>query len=212
MRRRGRKSSPRRRSPIKKYSRSFRRQNTHSYLLRKSNVDAITLSVGGVNAQGSVRVNPGDFNNYSALTALYDQYKINWVKVTFTPKFPSQLSTTATAANYNAYYFTCLDYDSYANTLFTRGSIQEYRNCKTTRLTQSHTRTFKPYALTDINTVATTGVNVSSLLKRGGWFDMASPVDTFNLRYYFDTPTELPTDNIMYDIGFVMSVSCKNVR
>lgn len=60
--------------------------------------------------------------------------------------------------------------------------------------------------------MATTGVNVSSLLKRGGWFDMASPVDTFNLRYYFDTPTELPTDNIMYDIGFVMSVSCKNVR
>jgi len=205
-------SSLRRRSPIKKYSRSFRRTNQHSFVLRKSIIDGIALTTGGSNPQGAVVINPFDFGNFINLTALYDQYKINWCKVTLAPKFPSQLSTNVVAANYNAYLFTCLDYDSLANTLFSRQSIQEYRNCKTTRLTQTHTRTFKPSAVSSIDTISATGGTAVNLLKRGGWFDMANPIDTYNMRYYLDLPSELPTTDLLYDIHVTMSISCKNVR
>lgn len=91
--------------------------------------------------------------------------------------------------------------------------MQQYRNIHATRIYQTHTRVFKPYAVEAVAILDSAGVASDSWIKRGGWFDFASPVDTFNLRYFIDS-TSLPSgvNAVYYDIDVVIGITCKNVR
>lgn len=161
--------------------------------------------------QGSINVNAGSFNNFTELSALYDQYKVKWVKLAIRPKFPKFTDATADASN--AYFFSILDYDSAPGSTFSRSDIQQYRNVHFTRLYQTHARTFKPCAIESVNILDYSGATSNTYIKRGGWFDCSDPADTYNFRYYID-PVSLPAlvTSFDYDIDMVIGISCKNVR
>lgn len=214
MRRRGRKYSLRRRSRIKKYSRSFRRENTHRYVLRRTVLDGFFATSVGANFT-PLLINPASFGNFAELQALYDSYKINYVRVTIRPKFPSQLSTTAsTDPNFNCYLFSVLDFDSPFSTTLSRSEMQQYRNCRTSRITSTHTRYFKPCAVQQVATLNNGGTQTLNNVKRSGWFDIATPLDTFNMRVWVDQLTANPTGDpeLSFDIDYEVNISCKNVR
>lgn len=210
-RRRGTKRSVRRRSSSYKRRRYFRRTNSHSYILRRSVVSVLTVTQG-TPTTGAFLINPGAFGNFTELQGLYDQYKIQWAKVTFRPKFPATLTTTPSVANYNGYFFSILDFDSPQSATFSRSDMQQYRSLHQTRLTSTHTRVYKPTAVENLSYLNYSNVTSSTLVKRGGWFDMAQPVDTYNLRVYIDGPVEMPTEDIQYDCDVVLKITCKNVR
>jgi len=161
--------------------------------------------------QGNINVNAGTFNNFTELSALYDQYKVKWVKIHIRPKFPKFTDGTADASN--AYFFSILDYDSAPGSTFSRSDIQQYRNVQFTRLYSTHSRTFKPYAVESVNILDLSGATSTTNIKRGGWFDFSDPVDTYNMRYYVD-PVTLPglVTSLDYDVDMVIGITCKNVR
>ena len=209
-RRRGTKRSLRRRSSSYKRRRSFRSTNQHSYVLRRSVLGAIFVPNATI-TQGDINVNAGAFPNFTELSGLYDQYKVKWVKLSIRPKFPKFTDPTSNVSN--AYFFSVLDYDSAPGSTFTRAAMQQYRNVHVTRLYQTHTRTYKPCAIQAVSILGISGAPIVTNIKRSGWFDFATPVDTYNFRYYLD-PVVFPAGvtDVEYDIDMVIGISCRNVR
>lgn len=212
-RRRGRKYSLQRRSRTYKYSRRFRSENVHSYRLTKSVTSQ--LSVGStVAASGALIIDPTTFGNFTELQTLYDQYLVKSVTVNIRPAFaPVQSDATTLRANYDAYLFTCLDFDSLPGTALTRSAIQQYRNMRKTSFARIHRRTWKPKALGIQYYVDSSGVTSASNKGVGGWIDLAMPMPMTNLYYYIDPMNpDTPTDQLIWNIDYTLHVACKNVR
>lgn len=143
---------------------------------------------------------------------MYDQFKVKTVTVTFRPSF-GQLSTTATAANYNTYFHSILDFDSPVSASFSRGQIQQYRNMRRTPLNRVHSRTWHPKALGAQYVFDNTGSQVLTYKPVDGWFDLATTPQFMNLYTYVDPMlADTPIDSIDYNVEITAHVVCKNVR
>lgn len=152
------------------------------------------------------------FALWSDLAALYDDFKVKSVKLTFRPAF-NALSTDNLAANYDAYFHTILDFDSPATSTFNRGSVQQYRNMRRTSLRRIHSRTWHPKALSQQTVLDNAGLTGVIYRPMDGWFDTAQPPQFNNLYYYIDPMlADTPIDMIQYNVEITAHVICRNVR
>ncbi len=208
----GRKQRLLKRRSTYKRSRLYRRENGGSFKLYKSVTNAITLTTGGPGYSGYVPIDVTTFSNWSEIASLYDQYKIQRVRVTLRPKFKS-VDSTATNANWEAYVYTIIDRDNPPTSVLARSTIVGYRNRKSSRYGQSHSRSFIPSVQQQMYYVDYSGTTINMVKPNYGYFDTAAAPTISNLYLYIDgISTDCPTDNLTWDMEYTIHLHAKTTR
>ena len=104
-----------------------------------------------------------DLPNSSEFTSLFDMYKINAVKITFSPQMTENISLSPlNNAFASSRFFSAIDYnDSTAPT--STDELRQYSTCKMTPLLKKHTRMiFKPKILDSSSYTLSTWIASSS--------------------------------------------------
>lgn len=151
--------------------------------------------------------------NNSEFTALYDQYRINGVKVTVIPRGNTAEITASSGAStvyqgQSTGVFSVIDYDD-TTPLANINEACQYQNMKMTRATQQHTRYLVPrfnlQGITNQGTGAT-----GSMMNTRGWIDCTQiNVPHFGLKWAFQQNVNY---NLSYDVKIDYYLAFKNVR
>lgn len=168
----------------------------------KRHVDLSTLVAGNDAAftNYSLEFKLSDVPNYTEFTALYDNYRINAVKVSFIPVYNiSSMFVLRTTDDYvptlsstkGLPYFTrtysCIDYTD-DNELATGDNYRQYANCKVKPICKIHKRYLKPRVLMDIGEAG----SVNPI--RNPWLASETPsVPYYSLKFGWEP---LPTGSV----------------
>lgn len=151
--------------------------------------------------------------NYTEFTNLYDQYKINAVKVTLIPRGNTAEITASSGAStvfqgQSVGVFSVIDYDDTA-ALANINEACQYQNMKMTRATQQHSRYLKPrFNLLSVTNQGTGATGASQNTR--GWLDC----DYINVPHY-GVKWALQQNvnyNLTYDVKIDYYLAFKNVR
>jgi len=148
----------------------------------------------------------GYLDNYAAFASVFDQYRIDAVRVTCKPQNNAVgLVTNSTTSLVPLY--CVIDYDNVSN-LSTVGAARQYANCIVLEPGESFIRTFQPRAALAGYTGAFGGyANVSP-----PWIDCASStVQHYGLKFLIPGATAAQTLLQSWDITFEYYMSFKSV-
>lgn len=150
--------------------------------------------------------------NRSEFTSLYDQYRINGVKITWIPRGNvADIAPTGTAGVFQGQstgVFSAIDYDD-ATVPTSINQLNEYQNCKMTRATQMHSRYLKPRINLQGTTNQGTGATGATFNTRG-WLDCTQDnVPHFGVKYAFQQSVNYA---MTYDLKVDYYLAFKNVR
>jgi len=168
-----------------------------NYTFRQLDTNGVTIAgvVGSV-AGGAFQFNLNSLSNAAAFVALFDQYRIRAIRLTFLPR-TNVVSGTA----YNPPLYTVIDYDDTA-TLGTRSAMTQRDCCTVTQVYESLQRTFTPH----IAVAAYSGTFTSYANEVAPWLDCGSPsIQHYGLKWFIDscaTPAPLWDVEIEYWIEF----------
>lgn len=208
-----RKSSYRRRTTKRRKgmsARSVRKSRVPSTMCHSFVRKSATFSVQGNAAHlPYTSANNIQFNQVadaSDFTALYDQYRINMVKLQFYLRCDPSAQTAATAFFPKLYWARDMDD---GNAPLTLNTLKQYHNCKIAVLRPDRPVTIwvKPNVLHEVFR----GVGTSSYSpKFGQWIDMLSiDLQHFGIKYAIDIFTNT---NYFLDIEQTFYFQCKNPR
>lgn len=140
--------------------------------------------------------------NAGEFQALFDQYRINGVKVVFMPRANSAEAGTNQGL---VKFFSCIDYDD--NTAPTSiNDILQYENMKCTNVTRDHKRYLVPKIAREVYNSATTTAYSSGT----GWIDCTNAaVPHYGIKYALQ---QLPAGAQSMDIKVTYYLAFKNVR
>lgn len=152
--------------------------------------------------------------NNTDFTNLYDQYKINGVKLSFVPKASESLISPlsgVTAPLGFGRLMTVIDYDD-ANAPGSENDMLQYGNVKITAPMQNHSRYVKPMILRSLyQSTTSTGYQPT----RGGFVDVANPtVPHYGIKVYASAPSisGATASSITYSVYATFYLTCKNTR
>lgn len=180
--------------------RSGKRQPIH-YFTRTVYLPGFYNLVAGGPAVGTARnFKLSDVPNASEFTQLFDQYCIKMVKMSLIPRF-TEVSNTSTQGN----IWSVLDYDD-SIAPPNVDTVLQYENVKRTRMSQIHTRYFKPAVADEIYA---TGVATTYGAKKNQFLDCTNDaVEHYGVKLWFDTRAT----NVIYDVQIKFYLAFKNVR
>lgn len=209
----GRKQRLLKRRSTYKRARQYRRENTGHFKLYKSVTNAITCVAGAaVPFSQYLPVDVTTFTNWVEISGLYDQYKIDRIRITLRPKFKS-IDSNATQANWNAYVYSIIDRDNVPTTTLSRSIVVGYRNRKTTRYSQAHSRSFIPSITQQMSYYDTSGTVLSTVKPAYGYCDTIVPVTINNMYVYIDpVSSDCPTTDLTWDVDYTVHITCKTYR
>lgn len=148
-------------------------------------------------------------SDFGTLAQVYDQYRINYITVTFIPKTNvAGVTNTGGAVPLVGLFGSAIDFDtSTARTAMSQ--LAEYNNFKFTRGLQTHSRTFRPRPQTIFQAGALTTPN-AYFGSTNPWIDCnQADVDHYGLQFGIaDSNVELVT----YDLMIKVNISLKNVH
>lgn len=138
--------------------------NVHTF--KRSVYTASALSVTTANVYSAFSFNLNAVPNSSEFTSLFDQYRVDYIKIKILPRGSSAEAGTN---NNVGKIFSVIDYDD--DTVPTSiDQLMQYPNVKTTRTTSDHTRSFRPqFASSVYGSAVLTGYGA-----RRGWLDCES--------------------------------------
>jgi hypothetical protein len=138
------------------------------YRFRRTSTSADVSQLAASDNSGGYAFVLSNVPGYTEYTALFDQYKIEMVRVIWRPRWNfSAIGSIAT--DVNPLFISVIDYDD-ASTLTIAQSL-EYQSYKETRFDQDHVRCIKPrIALGAYSGTFTSFANVPA-----PWIDCASP-------------------------------------
>ena len=111
--------------------------------------------------------------NISAISSLFDSYRIMGVKLSFYPQYNVSYTQGTTVAGEIPMIYTCIDYDS--DTAPTSiGEIDQYRTCKRQFFQRPHSRFLKPRALAYSAVTTSSSTYGNTTISRKTWMDMAN--------------------------------------
>lgn len=154
-------------------------------------------------AAGAFTFELSDLPASSELTALYDQYRIDGVRLTFLPRQTSVTNNTLfDQVKGEAKLFTCIDYND-SNPPATADEVRQYESCKVTSLIKEHTVYVKKPLF-----VNTSGQNVSD------WVSTANPSTRwYGLKYFAEPPgMTSATAQFFYSVEACFYVSFRNIK
>jgi len=88
-----------------------------------------------------------DLPNFAEFTALFDQYKIASVELTFYPEYTELVDSGIASNAVNVCLNTCIDPAGFTLSLYT--DVLQYQSCVSTGITKQHTRKLVPKYLLD---------------------------------------------------------------
>lgn len=150
-----------------------------------------------------------DVADYAAYSTLYDQYRINKIKLIITPRFDS---IDAASDDRLGPMQSIIDYDGTGGT---PGEFVNYQTYKQTRANQKHIRTLYPRVLNAVAVDSTLGTFAPSIAKPG-WFD-ANTENGRSIRHYginiYQDPSAIGSSStLQYDVRAIYYMSFRNVR
>ena len=131
-----------------------------------------------------------DLPNYTEFTALYDQYKINAVKVTFLPQITENVSLgSVNNPQACSRFMSAIDYND-SSAAGSQDEIRQYQTCKMTPVLKQHRRyIYKPKILDTSST------------SRSPWMATSSPsTNYFGLRYFVEPFYSTTTTTMIYNV------------
>jgi len=180
--------------PVMSSSATFR-------IVQENLTQAFTASSTSAAVFGATYYVVNSLDQISALTALFDQYRITMIEVWFLPASSNTSEVASGTVVSNGHVATVIDYDdATALTAFTQAL--DYVNVVSTPVGVAHYRKFVPHA----TIAAGTGtMNVTS-----PWCDSASPsIQHFGLKYAFTQAIDLAME---YDYLYRMHTEWRNIR
>lgn len=211
-------SWPRRglRTGLKKYSSYKPSINQHHYRYRIS-AGTVGIANGANSNYNGINFKLNEIPNYTELTSLYDEYRIDKVTVELIPR-ASQLTTPAAApaaGNVNQTFsniqpmLTVIDFDD-STPPGSRADLLQYSTLKVSRYGEKITRTFVPHVATP---VYRTGVSSGYGSKGKQWIDCANDdVPHYGLKWAFNQDSAAGADTVVYDIFVTFNLTMRGVR
>jgi len=160
---------------------------------------------------GGMNFTLADVPAYTEFTALFDQYRIAWVRVEFFPCFDSSQAALfgAQAAQYFPFY-TAVDYDD-SSAPASVDAICQYSNCQRHQLGKKFTVFIRPRCLSMIyrSAVATD----YALAPYGQWLDCGNAsTPHYGLHYAIQEMAQLAGTINLWIPHVVYCIECKNLR
>jgi len=193
-----------RKAPMSKRRTAPPSQNINRIVKMKRHCDFLNIpltNIGG--AAGAFTFELSDLPAYTELTALYDQYRIDGVLLTFYPRQTSVTNNTLfDQVKGEAKLFTCIDYND-LNPPATADEVRQYESCKVTSLIKEHTVYVKKPLF-----VNTSGQNTSDFVST------ANPSTRwYGCKYYAEPPgMTSATAQFFYSVEAVFYLSFKNIK
>jgi len=183
---------------------------THTFYRTQFTEDFISSNFLGANV-GQLTFSLNNVTKQAELRGLYDQYKINWVKVDFIPKANSYSAVNGTtgAIAQNApeagLFATAIDYDGVGTpAISTMQDIANYSTFKWSRGMNVHSRVFKPKPAITVGGV-NAGMSPGDL-----WIDCGQPsVIHYGLWYVCEDSEQV---TLKYDVCVKYSLSFRSTR
>jgi hypothetical protein len=140
-------------------------------------------------------------DEFSALAAVFDQYKIDEIEVWIEPL---TIGTGNNSSGAGGYIYTCVDYDD-ANVPSTLNTVLDYQNVCMSASTEGHYHRFKPH----VAVAAYSGTFTSFLNMADQWVDCASP----NVQHYgIKGAVTTTTASTIYNYRARFHISFRNLR
>jgi hypothetical protein len=177
------------------------------YTVRTFNqLSPITLSTS--NQAGAFNFALTQVQNASSYQAVFDLFRIDYVRVEFKPVANAIAAPTATTTSYPALY-SVIDYDDSTN-LTGISAAQQYDNCMVLEAHESASRAFRPR----IAIPAYGGVSFNAFTNiTNTWVDVGSPATLhYGLKWYLQAATGAQTILPSWDVLFELVVSFKCAR
>lgn len=194
----------RRRRSTRGFTRGRRSYGTRTYSYKRVMYTTAFVTTSTLAAtSGAMDFSLSRLPNYTEFTALYDQYKINRVRVEFVPRAGlSELGNGAGTVN----FFTYLDYDdSTAPTNFSE--LLQRPTLKRSKVTSRHVRTLRPAVAKPIYKDGLT----FGYGQGRGWIDCVNPdVPHYGIKYYAEQVGSAAALSA-YDLMVTYYVSFKSV-
>jgi hypothetical protein len=175
------------------------KDNAPYAIMQMVNFGTLSSSTGGIAAFAANFI-LSDVDQYTSLTAVFDQYRITEVEVWLIPR----LAVTTSSSQNPGQIASVVDYDD-DTTLSSLNQALDYQNCMIDTGTVGHYRRFKPHAaVAAFSGSFTSYVNVVS-----PWIDAASP----SVRHYGVKYVTTATDAVyVSDIFARLHFEFRNVR
>lgn len=190
--------------PMRRITASRSNVTTHSFS-RKTALSSIVGNVAYSPYQSFTGIRLSYLTNASEFGALYDQYRINWVKVQFWLRIDPSAQTAAAASQPKLYWFR----DQDDQILASQSEMRERSNLKIAVLRTDRPVTIwiKPNVLSEtFRGTATTSYSP----KFGQWLDMTTnDVEHYGIKYNIDF---LTNTNYVVDVESTYYFQCKNTR
>jgi hypothetical protein len=167
--------------------------------IQTGNMSTVSSSASA-NVYASFYVTLSQLDQYASLVAVFDQYRICAVEITFRPRISQESSNSANTGS----FATVIDVDDAAS-LTSFAQAEDYQTCLIGRGFESQVRTFVPHAAVALYTGSFSGYgNVSS-----PWIDTSSST----VQHYGVKAAWTATDSIyVMDYTTRFYLQFKNVR
>lgn len=149
------------------------------------------IATDGLNPYfGTYNFSLGDLPTYTEFTSLYDQYKINAVKLTFIPR-QTMSNSTATAFNGDntARFFSAIDYDD-GTPPTSVDALREYQTARWSRLLRTHKRfIYKPRIVDTSNYIISPWMSTSA--PNANYFGLKVAIEPTGVAFTFGVEAKL---------------------
>jgi len=168
------------------------------------NVGVITSSgTGGLEVDNGFSFTFGALDGYASLAAVFDQYRIIQISVTFAPTL--NMVTSSSGGVQVGNFYTVIDFDNAATANV--AALRQYENCMTTPAYAPQTRTFTPHVA-----LAAYGGAFTSYANEGPkWIDSASTAVQ-----HYGVKTALTscavTSTIIYEVTARLVIQLRNTQ
>lgn len=176
----------------------------------------ITLSQTSNETYFAFSFRAADMANISEFQSLFDQFRINAVRINFIPSYNVGFQSSATSGSLPIpYIYTVVDYDD-ANVPTSIPQLQQYQSLKTKMFSRPHHRYFKPKCNSAaLITSSSTSFGFQSM--RAPWIDVSNPgpsVLHYGLRgcIQFTETALLPGGFAPIRVTAIYYLQCKYVR
>lgn len=198
------------------------RQKIH-YFKRTVKISDITASYNqstGVSTAiaGTYALSLDSLPNHTEFTALYDQYCIKGIKLSFVPSGNSYMTSTVSGipspVGFSRFH-SVIDYDDSA-VPGSENELLQYSTLRTTPGVRQHSRYFKPKVQFTVADNDLLGTTANAAPRSNVWLDCANPtVDHLGLKVWCGAPLNtgtLASTSITYSVYATMYMAFKNVR
>jgi len=155
------------------------------------------------NVLGGLAFQFNQLPSYTEFTNLFDEYRINGIKIQLIPNFTGADLNPTTSAVSVPNIWSIIDHDDSTSPANLEELLQ-YPNCRMTRGSRTHTRFFRPSCLIDVAGI-TTGVKFKQ------WINLANTnIPHYGFKYFIDQMNTGPVGTWRVFVTYYFS--CKGVR